>query len=110
MSYEVKVLGRARNDLDEILAYIQMHSPEGAARLLQRFDQALESLSKHPFVQPVAPENQVLNEGVRHILFRTRAGRTYRAVFVVVADEVRVLRVRGGAQQPLTADDLDIRD
>ena len=35
-----------------------------------------------------------------------RAGRTYRALFVVVGDEVRVLRVRGSGQPPLKPEEF----
>jgi plasmid stabilization system protein ParE len=106
MSYEVRVLARAREDLDDILSYVERRSPEGAARLLGRFEGAVASLAKNPFVQPTAPESTALNEEVRHIVFRTRAGRTYRAIFVVFGNEVRVLRVRGQGQRPLTSEDL----
>ncbi len=37
MSYQVRLLARARHDLDDILTYIAERSPEGAARLLASF-------------------------------------------------------------------------
>src|SRR4051794_36535902 len=101
MSYQVRVLARARADLDGIVAWIAERSPEGAARLVARFEEALVRLEQNPFVAPIASESQELGEEIRHVMFRTRAGRTYRALFVVVGDEVRVLRVRGPGQPPL---------
>ncbi len=106
MSYQVRLLRRARNDLDQILAYIAERSPRGAARLLARFEDAVQQLEKNPFLAPLAPEAEDIGEEVRHILFRTRAGRTYRALFLIVGDEVRVLRVRGAGQPPVTPEDL----
>ena len=41
------------------------------------------------------------------IMFRARAGRTYRALFTIVGNEVRVLRVRGAGQAPMTPDDIN---
>jgi plasmid stabilization system protein ParE len=107
MTYQVRVLARARQDLDEILAYIAERSPEGAARLLASFEKSLAMLEKNPFLSPLAPEGQELHHQVRHFLFRTRAGRNYRALFLVVGEEVRVLRVRGAGQPPVTSDDID---
>ncbi len=65
-------------------------------------------LEKNPFLSRLAPETEELQEELRHVMFRTRAGRTYRALFVVVGDEVRVLRVRGAGQPPVTSDDIEL--
>ncbi len=108
MSYQVRVLARAQADLDDILTYLSERSPEGAARLIASFDQATERLGNNPFVAGIAPESEDLDEEIRHIMFRTRAGRTYRALFVVVGDEVRILRVRGSGQSTVKPDDLEI--
>jgi hypothetical protein len=43
---------------------------------------------------------------LRQATFRTRHGRTYRAVFTIVGDQVRILRVRGPGRPPLEADEL----
>jgi plasmid stabilization system protein ParE len=107
MSYEVRVLAQAQADLDGIVAYISERSPEGAARLLARFEEALARLEQNPFIAPIALESQELGDEIRHIMFRTTAGHIHRALFVVVDDEVRVLRVRGAGQPPLRAGDLD---
>lgn len=106
MSYRVRVLARAWRDLDEILGYIAARSPDGAARLLDRFDQELSRLGGNPLAAPLAPEAEVVGEAIRHVFFRTRAGRTYRALFLLVGDEVRVLRVRGPGQPPVGPDEL----
>ena len=41
MTYRVRVLARARHDLDGFIAFVAERSPEGAARLLARFEDAL---------------------------------------------------------------------
>jgi plasmid stabilization system protein ParE len=106
MSYQVRVLARALLDLDDIVGFIAERSPEGAARLVASFEAALARLESNPFVAPIASESEELGEEVRHILFRTRAGRTYRALFIIVGDEVRVLRIRGPGQRPLRPSSL----
>ncbi len=106
MTYRVKVLARARNDLDGIVAFVAERSPEGAARLLARLEDATARLEVDPFVAPIASESEEVGEEVRNIIFRTKVGRTYRALFVVVGDEVRVLWVRGSGQPPLKSTDF----
>ena len=108
MSYQVRVLARARRDFDAIIDYLAERSPEGAARLVARFEEALARLEQNPFVAPIAPESEDLQEEVRHILFGTRSGRTFRALFLVLGDEVRVLCVRGSGQPPVGPEDLEV--
>jgi plasmid stabilization system protein ParE len=106
MSHRVVVLARARLDVFVIYDWIAERSPEGAQRWLDQFEKAAESLGINPFIAPVAPESGISDLEIRHILFRTRSGRTYRAIFTVVGDEVRILRVRGPGQPPLRPGDL----
>jgi plasmid stabilization system protein ParE len=107
MTYRVQILARARQDFDDIVAWIASRSPDGAARWVASFEAALAMLEHTPFAAPVAGESQRLQQEVRHILFRTRAGRTYRALFVVVGDEVRILRIRDSGQPPVTRRDIE---
>lgn len=107
MSRQVRILGRAWIDLDQITAHIAERSPQGAARLIDRFEEAMATLAKDPLRSPLAPEAEDIGEEIRQILFRTRAGRTCRALFLIVGDEVRVLRIRGAGQAPVTPEDLD---
>lgn len=104
--HHVRVLARAWRDLDEILGHVATRSPDGAARLLDRFEAEMSRLEANPFASALAPEAEAVGEAVRHAFFRTRAGRTYRALFLIVGDEIRVLRVRGPGQAPISTDDL----
>lgn len=63
-------------------------------------------LAEDPLLPPLAPEAEDIGEEIRQTFFRTRAGRTYRALFLIVGDEVRVLRIRGAGQAPVTSEDL----
>jgi plasmid stabilization system protein ParE len=108
MTYRVVILARARHDVQEKYDWIASASPEGAERWLDRFEQAMETLKTNPNLAPLAPESRSFDIEIRHILFRTRAGRTYRAVFTVVDDEIRILRVRGPGQPPLRLSDISM--
>ena len=67
----------------------------------------MQRVVEHPRRFPLAPENSLATLGeVRQFLFKTRRGRTYRAVYVIMDDEVRILRVRGPGQPPLTDDEM----
>lgn len=67
----------------------------------------LWAFEKKPFVQPIASESDEIGVEVRNVMFRTRAGRTFRALFVVVGDEVRILRIRGSGHPPLSRKDIE---
>jgi plasmid stabilization system protein ParE len=106
MSYRVVVLARARRDVDRIYDYIAENSPKGAHSWLSQFEKATKTLETNPYVAPLAPESKSFDIEIRHIMFRTKYGRTYRAVFTVVDDEVRILRVRGPGQPPVRPADI----
>jgi plasmid stabilization system protein ParE len=107
MSYRVTILRRARQDFHAIEAWLANRSRQGAASWVKRFDEALASLEENPLLQPVAPESEAFPEEIRHIMFRTRRGRTYRALFLVEGEEVRILRIRGAGQDNLSPGDLE---
>ena len=62
--------------------------------------------SLHASQLPFAPENSLTADTLREFSFKTRRGRSYRAVFTVVGDELRLLRIRGPGQAPLSEDEL----
>ena len=105
MTYRVIVLARARRDDASIYDWIAERSAEGAQRWLGQFEKAAAALEANPFIAPLAPESGSFIE-IRSIAFRTRAGGTYRAVFTVSDDEIRILRVRGPGQPPLKLGDV----
>jgi plasmid stabilization system protein ParE len=108
MRYRVTILRRARQDFNAIETWLAKRSPQGAASWVTRVDQALASLEEYPLAQPVAPESEEFAEEIRQNTFRTRVGRTYRALFLVVGEEVRILRIRGPGQDNIDADQVDI--
>jgi plasmid stabilization system protein ParE len=57
MTYQVHVLARAQQDLDDILAYVAERSPEGAARLLASFE--LSPATSEDEGRPYTADNRV---------------------------------------------------
>jgi len=56
----------------------------------------------------IAPEDADHDETIYQIIFRTRRGLPYRALFVVRENDVYVLRVRGPGQDLVAPDDLGV--
>jgi plasmid stabilization system protein ParE len=102
-------LRRAEADVRVIAIWLAERSRDGAARWLEALETALDRLSENAESCSEADEADVVPEHVlQQFLFRTRRGRTFRGVFTIVGDEVRVLRIRGPGQAPLTADELNL--
>ena len=102
MTYSVVLLSRAETELTEIAVWLSERSPDGAVRWLDAFDAARKSLSENPSRCGLAPEDELVDEEIRHILFQARRGQAYRAIFTIVGDEVRVLHIRGPRDHRLT--------
>lgn len=95
MSYTVHILRRAGRDIEHIFTWLAERSPGGAQRWHSALEAAVDKLPLNPFRYGLAPENEAVDFEVRQFFFKTPHGRTYRGVFTVVNDEIRVLRVRG---------------
>jgi plasmid stabilization system protein ParE len=107
MTYRVQPTAQAEADIDRIFAWLSGRSPEGARRWYESFCEAAERLESSPQSFALAPENDEFDEELRHILFRTRRGRTYRALFVIRGDVVQILCVRGPGQRPVKPEDIE---
>jgi plasmid stabilization system protein ParE len=106
MKYRVIVLPEADQNVDRIYLWIAKQSPEGAKRWYLRFLETVESLRENPQTHGFAPENEFVKPEIRQIIFRTKRGLLYRALFRIVESEVQILHVRGPGQDLLTQDDL----
>jgi plasmid stabilization system protein ParE len=106
MTYSVRVLRRARDDVNAIFQWIHERSPAGAANWHAAWLEAADSIAVNPFHFALAAENDQFDYEVRERFFKTRRGRRYRIVFTIVESEVRILRVRGPGQRPLQADEV----
>jgi len=107
MSFTVHELPKAKADKRSIVEWIHERSPAGAAAWLDAYDSAVEQLKKRANSYGEAHENFDLLLDARQILFKTRRGRVYRALFIVETKDVYVLRVRGPGQA--LVDDSDLK-
>jgi plasmid stabilization system protein ParE len=104
--YSVVVLARARGDVDAIYTWLRRRSPSGAVRWYTAFLQAANSLGVNPDRHGFAPESTEVGRAIHQKIFKTRSGRNYRMLFIIFDNEVRVLRVRGPGQPPLSSNAL----
>ena len=107
MSFGVRILPRASSDADSIFHWLAGRSPRGAARWYAALLSAAASLAVDPLRHGIAPESNTVGREIRQRFFKTPRGRVYRLLFVVVEHEVRILRIRGPGQPPVTSPQLD---
>ena len=106
MKFAVHELPKVQADKRHIVEWLFQRSPLGAASWLDAYDKMVERLAMTADSFPVAQESDHLDLEVRQVLFKTRRGRMYRAIFHLVGNDVYVLRVRGPGQAPIRPDDL----
>jgi plasmid stabilization system protein ParE len=107
MTYTVITLPQAEQEFEQRHAYIAKRSESGAASWANAFYTALKELESHPLATTLAPESADHPEEIRQLLFRTRRGRTYRALFIVRDQSVFVLHIRGPGQDIMRHNEID---
>jgi plasmid stabilization system protein ParE len=106
MNRRVTILDRAEADVDEILHWMARRSPSGADAWYDAFQKQVDELARDAARYGVATEFRRLNPAIRQAFFKTRRGKRYRVVFLIVDRDVRILRVRGPGQKPLRGKDI----
>ena len=79
MSFRVRLHPQAQEDLDVILAWLSQRSPEGARTWYSRWQDVLRQLRVSATECSLAPESEGRKREIRHVIFKTRHGREYRA-------------------------------
>lgn len=106
MSFKVNLSARAERDLDHILEYLLARSPQGAATWLSRWDEVLVQLQESADQTTLAPENDDHKDEIHHVVFKTRRGRKYRAIFIIENESVQITHVRGPGQKRVSPDEF----
>jgi plasmid stabilization system protein ParE len=106
MSRTLRMVERARSDVEDIFNWLAHRSVQGAISWYLAFRHAIENVSSAPENLAEAAESHPLGRQLRQALFRTRRGRVYRIVFDLSETETIILRVRGPGQSPLRRRDV----
>lgn len=107
MSLQVRVSERAERDVDAIFEWLGKHSPDGALRWYEAYLNSLNSLPLKAPGSASAPEAESLEADVRQVFFKTRKGRTYRLLLVIMGQYIHVVGIRGAGQANVTRNDLE---
>lgn len=99
MTHLVIVLPTAERDLDQILTWLYRRSPVGAEKWLERWDETQVTLTENPERCALAPESKLHPIPIHQIIFRTRKGNPYRALFAIQENKVFVIHIRGTGQR-----------
>lgn len=110
MKLRVSLLRQAERDVDGILAWIGERSRSGAATWHRRWWQVLDSLSETADGCGLTPEDEDHTIDIRQIIFKTRRGNKYRALFTIQGDTVYIMHVRGPGQDLVTPDHIALPD
>jgi plasmid stabilization system protein ParE len=106
MNRTLRIVERARADVDHIFEWLVGRSARGAVSWYMVFRHAVDKIAASPESFSLAPETGLLGRAFRQTLFKTRRGRTYRVIFEVTDAAIIILRVRGPGQSPLRRRDL----
>ena len=108
MTHSVLLLRRAKADYRHLFSYLEERSPQGALNWEESLEAGLARLRSNPLIYGLAPENMHFDFELRQLLFKTRYGRVYRAVYRVVGNEVTVFRICGPGQSPLNPNQIPL--
>jgi plasmid stabilization system protein ParE len=106
MKFDVHLLWRAERDLDRIVTWLFERSPQGAAAWHRAWKETVGILQDSADSYGLAPENEGHYLEIRQIMFRTRRGRYYRALYTIRGKDVYVMHIRGPGQDLVSPDEL----
>ncbi len=101
--YKILIPRSVEISLEQQIDYIthEQHSPTIALEWLEGLVGAIESLAEFPDRCAIAPENFHIRSGskfvIRHLIYK----KTFRVIFVVIKNEVRILSVKHAARKRL---------
>jgi plasmid stabilization system protein ParE len=108
MTFHVELLPTAERDLERILGWLNDRSPQGASAWHRRWMKVLEDLEMRPNAYAPAPEDSRHELELRQVIFKTKQGKPYRAIFTVIERTVFVFCIRGHGQDLLDPNTLTL--
>lgn len=106
MNFTVSLTSSAKQDIRSAIRWIEERSRPGAERWYRRWLGVLDTLSVSAESCGLAPEDESHEETIHQVIFKTRHGLPYRALFIIREQRVHVLHVRGPGQNLMTPDEV----
>lgn len=107
MSFRVRLTDAALTDIRDILRWISARSPAGAETWFKRWLEIQRTLENQADTFGIAPESEGHPSRIQQVIFKTRRGLPYRALFTIRDADVFVLHIRGPGQDLLARGALD---
>ena len=106
MNFWLNITNQARDDITRNAAWwAEHHSLEQALKWYDAVYEQLDALLQLPDSHAFAAENAAFPYDIREKLVGGKK-RTYRAIFTIAEQEVRVLTVRHGSQSAMQPDEI----
>jgi plasmid stabilization system protein ParE len=108
MKFDVHLLWRAARDLERIVTWLYERSPQGAEAWHQAWKRTFRTLQSSAASYGLAPESEGHPFEIRQILFHTRKGREYRAIYMIDGNDVYVMHIRAPGQDIVPPEELEV--
>ena len=87
-TYKVKIFPTAKQDLEEVIGYLNTLSPDAASKYYDLLVEEIASLSKMPERCPKPKDLALAVKGYRYLIVKN-----YLVFYVVVGDTVQIRRI-----------------
>lgn len=87
-TYKIKIFPTARQDLEEVIGYLNTLSPDTALKYYDLLVEEITSLSKMPERCPKPKDLALAAKGYRYLIVKN-----YLVFYVVVGDTVQIRRI-----------------
>ena len=87
-TYKIKIFPTARQDLEEVIRYLNTLSPDTALKYYDLLVEEITSLSKLPERYPKPKDLALAAKGYRYLIVKN-----YLVFYVVVGDTVQIRRI-----------------
>jgi plasmid stabilization system protein ParE len=106
LKYQVRLAGKAEQDVDDILQWFsEQRAPAAGQRWFKQLMASVATLEKHAERCALAAEAEDVGLPIRQLLIGKRQVR-YRILFQIVDQTVNVLRVWHSARDAVAGEDL----
>ena len=87
-TYKIKIFPTAKQDLEEVIGYLNTLSPDAASKYYDLLVEEIASLSKMPERCPKPKDLALAAKGYRYLIVKN-----YLLFYVVVGDTVQIRRI-----------------
>ena len=87
-TYKVKIFPTAKQDLEEVIGYLNTLSPDAASKYYDLLVEEIASLSKMPERCPKPKDLALAAKGYRYLIVKN-----YLVFYVIIGDTVQIRRI-----------------